>query len=143
MKTNKFQVHTILNNDVLNRRGVLTTSFDEVQMMGARKDGYFLQFDPMYPERKIIECDAELPQEGDLIYRASVPPSTIVFDINQNGELIVIGANAKNFSMTDDGELIFGLTGRLERESDALFHDGFQGETDKMYEKESALFNPK
>jgi hypothetical protein len=127
----------------MSKKGVLTTSFDEVQMMGTNQEGFFLQFDKMYPKRKVVECDAELSREGDLIYRASVSPNRIVFDVNQNGDLIVIGANAKNYWITDDGDLVFGLTGRILRDSDALFHDGYQGETDKMYEKESALFNPK
>jgi hypothetical protein len=140
---NEFQVHTILNNDTVSNRGSLVTSFDEIQMINISEPGYFLQFDKMFPELKRMECDGVSTVEGDLIYRASVPKSTIVFDINQDGELIVIGANAKNYSITDEGDLIFGLTGSLERESDALFHDGYMGDTDKMYNKESALFNPK
>jgi len=129
------KAHSIL--DYTGDKGVLTTTFDEVAGV---EEGFFLQFDAITTKK---ECDSIRPKEGDLVYRASASRNVIVFDINQNGELIVIGANAGNYWINSKGELMFNLLGKFERESDALFHDGYMGADDKMYAKESKLLNPK
>lgn len=47
-------------------------------------------------------------QTGELcVFMKNQQSSNIDFDINSKGELIVNGENAKNYSMSDEGELIY------------------------------------
>lgn len=81
---------------------IISTDTDEV------KD-YHLSFDISKVESEVQEVDCLKVLEGELIVKVGTSRSKIVFDINDDGELIVIGEDAANYELNNQGELLYNL----------------------------------
>lgn len=123
-------MHTILDTDN-SGKGVLKTSFDNVQVLGNREQaGFFLQFDMNTECKKTLYADYTPCLEGEMCYRASVKLNTICFDISADGFLIVIGMDGDKFWIDQKtGNLMFNMT---DEEEYPLFSPGEIRESNQL-----------
>jgi hypothetical protein len=87
------------------KRSILETSFDKVGL--SKKKGYGLEFFFGQEEQVFSGVDYSEVENGTLVYKSEIPRNDLVFDINQKGELIVIGEDADKYFLNDLGELCY------------------------------------
>ena len=51
--------------------------------------------------------DYNLVKSGDLFFKTDQTLDKVCLDINDNGELCIISEDAQNYSLNEDGELIY------------------------------------
>lgn len=101
------EVETSLRrNDRVQSEVFFETNFDGVQ--SGNNEGYFIEIG-IRDSDNINELDYHKSTIGQLIYKVGVDRTNIVFDINDKGELIVIGPDADAYSINDKGELIYNI----------------------------------
>jgi len=96
----------------------LLVSFDELDF---NNTPYLLMFFLLTPELVIEKVDYFPGVQGELFYKTSKEKWELVFDINDQGELIVIGPDADRFSIDENGELMY--TGDLKSSVWAFLSD--------------------
>lgn len=93
----------------LKRRFNNTTHLEtDIDGVSYKEDDYFLEFE-IAGEESIEEIDYHKANIGELIYKAGIERKDIVFDINDKGELLVIGPDAENYYINESGELCYKL----------------------------------
>lgn len=98
-----FKGNTSLKSN--SKRSILETCFDKVGLSKTKEYGvefFFGQEDQVFSGVDYSEVG-----NGTLFYKSEIPRNDLVFDINQKGELIVIGEDADHYFLNDLGELCY------------------------------------
>ena len=98
-----FKGNTSLKSNL--ERTVLETSFDKVGI--SKGEEYGLEFFFGQEGQVFSGIDYSEIENGTLAYKSEIPRNDLVFDINQKGELIVIGEDSDHYSLNDLGELCY------------------------------------
>lgn len=80
----------------------IVTDTDEI-------NNYYLNFIISELTSNVKEVDYLKSLEGELIAKVGTSRNKVVFDINDNGELIVIGDDANKYELSEQGELLYNL----------------------------------
>jgi len=84
--------------------GILETIFDKVGV--SKEEDYFVEFF-LIEEGGLQSVDFLEINTGELVYKSGVERNQLVFDINKEGELIVISEDADHYFINEMGELCY------------------------------------